>query len=122
MKGKGDISSISFADQLKPLKEHVNEKEDDKEKLSWDPKCFWCPDFVVATKTGLVLRFDHLQFTNFAKDDEDAIILTGLEKEVIYMSVHPIKPEIAIVCRNENTVKQDKDSLKEKGGKIEVWD
>jgi len=121
LKGKGDISSISFAYQIKPTKEHANDKDDEKEKLSWDPKCFWCPDFVVATKTGLVLRFDHMQFTNFAKDDEDAIILTGLEKEVTYMSVHPFKPEIAIVCRNENTNKLDKE-LKEKGGKIEVWD
>jgi len=74
---------------------------------------------VVATKSGLVLKFDHLQFTNFVKDEGDALILTGLEKEVIYMSVHPVKPEIAIVCRNSRGSSKE---TKEPGGKIEVWD
>jgi len=31
LKGKGDISSISFAYQIKPTKEHANDKDDEKE-------------------------------------------------------------------------------------------
>jgi len=52
-------------------------------------------------------------FTNIGGEaDVKVPILNGLEKEVVYMSVHPTRPEIAITCKNRE----------QRGGKIELWD
>lgn len=52
-------------------------------------------------------------FTNIASDNDVKVpILNGLEKEVVYMSVHPNLPEIAITCKSRD----------QRGGKIELWD
>jgi len=61
MKGKCDINSISFAYKENP---HLLEYNDNNKMEKWDPKNFWCPDFIVATKNGVVVKFEYTQFIN----------------------------------------------------------